>query len=51
MTLPLDPLPPAGPGPVPAHEAGPRPTSPSDAEWDELLLLRFGPRHWNLGCG
>jgi hypothetical protein len=25
--------------------------APGEAEWDDLLLSAFGPRHWNLGCG
>jgi len=49
--LPLGPDRPADPGPAPLPRAEPRPAPPTDAEWDEFLLLRFGPRHWNLGCG
>ena len=39
------------PRPRPDIAASPAPSAPRDADWDEILLTAFGPRHWNLGCG
>ncbi len=45
------PLDPTGSRSRPEIPAPPAPTTPRDADWDEILLTAFGPRHWNLGCG
>ncbi len=36
--------------PAPPADAPPAPAA-VEADWDDLLLGSFGPRHWNLGCG